>query len=192
VVETAREEGAYGERRGRVKKIAVTPHERRRGWLKNNNPPGDLAKIKRCGAKTRRGTRCQCPAMPNGRCRLHGGLSTGAKTKEGIERIRWAVTKHGRYSKRAKAELGKIFRQLERINPSAARSLEEGLEEPLTVHRLGVGTLLRQSLASSNPIESCFSFVEKVARNVKRWRAGNQRCAGRLRDYSKRKRNSGG
>src|ERR1019366_9538766 len=39
----------------------------------------------------------------------------------------------------AKAELGTIFRQLERINPSAARSLEEGMEETLTVHRLGVG-----------------------------------------------------
>ena len=73
----------------------------------------------------------------------------------------------------AKAELEKIFRQLERINPSAARSLEEGLEETLTVHRLGVGTLLRQTPASSNPIESCFSIVEKVARNGKRWRTGN-------------------
>jgi hypothetical protein len=71
------------------------------------------------------------------------------------------------------AELGKIFRQLEHINPSVARSLEEGLEETLTVHRLGVDTLLRQTLASSNPIESCFSIVEKVARNVKRWRVGN-------------------
>jgi putative transposase len=73
----------------------------------------------------------------------------------------------------AKTELGKIFRQLERINPSAARSLEEGLEETLTVHRLGVGTLLRQTPASSNPIESYFSIVENVARNVKRWRAGD-------------------
>jgi transposase-like protein len=73
----------------------------------------------------------------------------------------------------AKAELEKIFRQLERINPSAASSLEEGLEETLTVHRLGVGGLLRQTLASTNPIESCFSIVEKVARNVKRWRAGD-------------------
>jgi putative transposase len=73
----------------------------------------------------------------------------------------------------AKAELEKIFRQLERINPSAAHSLEEGLEETLTVHRLGVGTLLRRTLASTNAIESCFSIVEKVARNVKRWRAGD-------------------
>lgn len=74
----------------------------------------------------------------------------------------------------AKAELEKIFRQLERINPSAARSLEEGLEETLTVHRLGVGALLRKTLASTNPIESCLSTVERVARNVKRWRGGDQ------------------
>jgi hypothetical protein len=31
----------------------------------------------RCLARTRRGTDCQCPAMPNGRCRLHGGKSPG-------------------------------------------------------------------------------------------------------------------
>jgi hypothetical protein len=42
-----------------------------------------------------------------------------------------------------------------------------------TVHRLGVGTLFRQTLASSNPIESCLSTVERVTRNVKRWRAGD-------------------
>lgn len=68
----------------------------------------------------------------------------------------------------------KIFRQLQRVNPSAARSLEEGLEETLTVHRLAVGALLRRTLASTNPIESCLSTVERVARNVKRWRAGEQ------------------
>jgi putative transposase len=74
----------------------------------------------------------------------------------------------------AKTELQKIFRQLERVNPSAARSLEEGLEETLTVHRLGVGELLRRSLTNTNPIESCLSTVERVARNVKRWHAGDQ------------------
>ena len=68
----------------------------------------------------------------------------------------------------------KIFRQLERINPSAARSLEEGLEETLTVHRLGIGAVLRRKLATTNPIESCLSTVQRVARNVKRWREGNQ------------------
>jgi hypothetical protein len=81
-----------------------SPHEPRRGWLKNGNPPGDFTKAQRCGAQNRRGMPCRCPAMSNGRCRLHGGLSTGARTAEGIERIRQAVTKHGRYSKRARAE----------------------------------------------------------------------------------------
>src|SRR5438309_458579 len=50
----------------------------------------------------------------------------------------------------AKEALQKIFRQLERINPSAARSLEEGLEETLTVHRLGIGAVLRRKLATTN------------------------------------------
>jgi hypothetical protein len=74
----------------------------------------------------------------------------------------------------AKAELQKIFRQHERVSPSAAHSPEEGLEETLTVHRLGVGELLRRSLTNTNPIESCLSTVERVARNVKRWHGGYQ------------------
>ena len=61
------------------------------------------------------------------------------------------------------------------INPSAARSLEEGMEETLTVHRLQVPPQLRQTLASTNVIESAFSVVEKVCANVKRWHGGDQR-----------------
>jgi hypothetical protein len=87
--------------RGRVDEIGSIPHDKRRGTLKNGNPSGDFSKAVRCGAKTRRGTACQCPAMKNGRCRLHGGLSTGAKTAAGIEAIRRARTKHGYYSKAA-------------------------------------------------------------------------------------------
>jgi hypothetical protein len=59
------------------------------------------------------------------------------------------------------------------LNPSAARSLEEGMEETLTVHRLRVPAQLRRTLASTNVIESAFSIVETVCRNVKRWRAGD-------------------
>ena len=87
-----------------AQKTDETPREKRRGTLRNANPSGDFSKAPRCGAKNRRGTPCQCPAMQNRRCRLHGGLSTGPKTLAGIERIRRAVTKHGRYSKRATAE----------------------------------------------------------------------------------------
>ena len=52
----------------------------------------------RCEAKTRDGNSCRSPAMPNGRCRMHGGASTGPRTAEGLARIRKARTKHGRYS----------------------------------------------------------------------------------------------
>ena len=54
----------------------------------------------RCLAKTRRGTKCQRAAYKhNGRCRLHGGLSTGARTPEGLQRISEANIKHGRQTK---------------------------------------------------------------------------------------------
>src|SRR5947199_10778254 len=94
-------------------KSAETPHGRRfpRGWLKYGNAPYDIRKVKRCGARNRRGGACSSPAMGNGRCRLHGGLSTGPKTAEGIERIRRAKTKHRLYSAAAIAER-KRFRDL--------------------------------------------------------------------------------
>jgi len=108
-----------------MKKRERRPHERRRGWLRNGNPPGDLSAVPRCGAKTRRGTACQCPAMANGRCRLHGGLSTGPQSAEGIERIRRAVTKHGRYSKAAK-EHRRDGRTLAREAREMVRRIHEG------------------------------------------------------------------
>ena len=74
----------------------------------------------------------------------------------------------------AKEALQRILRQRERTNPSTARSLEEGLEETLTVHRLGIGAVLRPKLATTNSIESCLSTVQRVARNIKRWREGSQ------------------
>jgi hypothetical protein len=78
----------------------------------------------RCLAKTRRGTLCQCPAMKNGRCKLHGGLSTGPKTAEGLERIRQSRTIHGRYSKAARAER-QYFRWLEQQYRQALTQIEE-------------------------------------------------------------------
>src|SRR5260370_15039229 len=72
----------------------------------------------------------------------------------------------------AKRALDRLHRELMELNPSAARSLEEGMEETLTVHRLRVPAQLRRTLASTNVIESAFSIVDTVCRNVKRWRAG--------------------
>jgi putative transposase len=74
----------------------------------------------------------------------------------------------------AKRALTQLHRELMDLNPSAARSLEEGMEETLTVHRLGVPDRLRRTLACTNVIESAFSIVETVCRNVKRWRNGDQ------------------
>ena len=54
----------------------------------------------RCGATTRRGTACQRPTnKKNGRCRLHGGASTGARTKEGLARVSAANLRHGKFTK---------------------------------------------------------------------------------------------
>ena len=79
----------------------------------------------RCGAKTRQGTGCQRPAnKKNGRCRLHGGASTGPRTLDGRERISQVNMRHGKYTKdklekqRENAALGreinKELRQMER------------------------------------------------------------------------------
>jgi putative transposase len=75
----------------------------------------------------------------------------------------------------AKQALHALHRELMDLNPSAARSLGEGMEETLTVHRLHLPMQLRKTMASTNVIESAFSIVEQVCRNVKRWHGGDQR-----------------
>src|SRR4051795_13366540 len=74
----------------------------------------------------------------------------------------------------AKRALERLHRELMDLNPSAARSLEEGMEETLTVHRLRVPDQLRRTLCCTTVIESAFSIVETVCRNVKRWRDRDQ------------------
>jgi len=74
----------------------------------------------------------------------------------------------------AKRALERLHQELMDLNPSAARSLEEGMAETLTVHKLRVPDQLRRTLSSTNVIESAFSIVETVCRNVKRWRDGDQ------------------
>jgi transposase-like protein len=75
----------------------------------------------------------------------------------------------------AKHALDAVHRELMDLNPSAARSLGEGMEQTLTVHRLHLPMQLRKTMASTNVIESAFSIVEQVCRNVKRWHGGDQR-----------------
>ncbi len=77
--------------------------------------------------------------------------------------------------KEATAQLLKTVAWLDRINVSAAASLREGLEETLTLHRLGLPEALRKSLSSTNLIESAFSVARDVTGRVKRWRGGDMR-----------------
>ena len=58
------------------------------------------------------------------------------------------------------------------INPSAAASIREGLDETLTVVELQLSERLRRSLATTNAVESLLSRTRHVKRNVKRWRGG--------------------
>jgi hypothetical protein len=67
----------------------------------------------RCGARSKgTGRPCNAPAMPNGRCRMHGGKSTGPRTPEGLERSRKANWKHGGYSAEAIADRRKAAEAL--------------------------------------------------------------------------------
>ena len=79
-------------------------------WRFGSDWPGQ-----RCGSKTRKGTACQRPAnKKNGRCRVHGGASTGPRTEEGRARIAEANLRHGRYTKD----------KLEKLRENAAKGRE--------------------------------------------------------------------
>jgi len=63
----------------------------------------------RCGARSKRTVKpCRAAAMPNGRCKVHGGKSTGTWTPESLERSRRANWKHGHFSREAKAERSRL------------------------------------------------------------------------------------
>lgn len=69
-------------------------------------------------------------------------------------------------------QLERLARSLERTHPGAGGSLREGLEETLTVQRLGIDGALYLTLRSTNPIENLNGAVAHHTRNVKRWRDG--------------------
>jgi hypothetical protein len=72
----------------------------------------------------------------------------------------------------AEAALLAVAKELDRTHPGAAASLREGLDETLTVLRLGVPPTLARTLRSTNCIESMISVCREHAANVKRWRDG--------------------
>jgi putative transposase len=69
----------------------------------------------------------------------------------------------------------KLHDELMEVNPSAAASLAEGLDETLTLLDLQIRHKLRQCLSTTNGIESGFSTVDRICRQVKRWQGSDQR-----------------
>ncbi len=76
--------------------------------------------------------------------------------------------------KEAKKELMTISCELAEMNQSAASSLQEGLEETLTLHNLGLSSELRKSLSTTNCIESVMSQLAQYTDKVDRWRNSYQ------------------
>ena len=81
----------------------------------------------------------------------------------------WAETDH----QRALEQLRLLAAELERSHPGASASLREGMEETVTLARLGIRGNLKKTLESTNPCESMIECVRRCARNVKRWQSGD-------------------
>ena len=80
----------------------------------------------------------------------------------------WQETDHDR----ALEQLTALALELDHAHPGAAASLREGMEETLTVTRLGITGKLKLTLQSTNPCESMISTVRVIQRNVKHWTSG--------------------
>ncbi len=81
----------------------------------------------------------------------------------------WASENHAL----ALDSLRTLASELEHSHPGAAAALYEGLEETLTLTRLGIRGRLKKTLASTNPIESMIEIIRRTSRNVKRWQSGD-------------------
>ncbi len=109
------------------------------------------------------------------RCQLHKIRNVRDRLPE---KLRSVVTARMRRAYRAEsalaaeAELTGLAAELDRAYPGAASSLREGLDETLTVLRLGVPPTLARTLRSTNAIESMISICRDRSANVKRWRDG--------------------
>ena len=110
---------------------------------------------------------------PIQRCQVH-------KARNVVDRLpkllhasaRKALRQAWQFDDADKAErlLRNLARRLEQEAPGVAASILEGLDEILTVNRLGLPAQLRRSLACTNSIENVMGTVRRVCRNVKRWR----------------------
>jgi transposase-like protein len=106
------------------------------------------------------------------RCRIHkqrNVLDQLPEEKKAQARWRLQAAWAQKDAQVAEKQLRKTARWLEPSWPMAAASLLEGLEETLTVQRLGISHTLGRSLSNTNLIESCFAQAAHRTRRVKRW-----------------------
>ena len=106
------------------------------------------------------------------RCRVHKQRNIvdqlpKEKKRQAIWRLRAAWAKKD--AAEARKDLERLARWLEGFSPMAAQSLREGLEETLTLQKLGVTGTLSRTLSSTNLIEGCFSQVASWTKRVKHW-----------------------
>ena len=118
--------------------------------------------VESCFGKQAEIQRCQVHKERNVLAHLPPSHHTAARRRL---RAAWGMKSYAE----ARDALLKTVKYLEDLNASAAASLEEGLQETLTLHRLGVPEVLRRTLRSTNVIESCFARTRKLCGNVKRW-----------------------
>ncbi len=136
--------------------VAAAVHHRRREGAVQGDPPafGRDAAIQRCQVHKARNIMERLPKS------LHASVRR-------VLRQAWELDD----ADKAEKLIRNLARRLERDWPGVSGSILEGIDEILTVTRLGLPTELRRSLACTNIIENVMGTVRRVCRNVKRWRS---------------------
>ena len=110
---------------------------------------------------------------PIQRCQVHKARNIVERCpKKHVASVRRTLRQAWELDDAAKAErlIRELAKRMEREAPGVSASLLEGLDEILTVNRLGLPKELRRSLACTNAIENMQGTIRRITRNVKRWR----------------------
>lgn len=112
------------------------------------------------------------------RCRVHKAENVASYLPKELQapwkRKLFAAWKIDDY-REAKIQLDAYVKELKHINPSASHSLVEGLEETITLQKLGMNALFGRSLGTTNRIENLNRCMERFTRHVCYWSKSDQR-----------------